>query len=47
MELTNIEINADNAMEMVKCMNAVFSQLDTITDRHLVYKVSFSDKLLK
>jgi hypothetical protein len=32
-------------MEMVKCMNAVFSQLDTITDRHLVYKVSFSDKL--
>ena len=26
-------------MEMVKCMNAVFSQLDTVTDRHKVYKV--------
>jgi guanylate cyclase len=38
-ELTNIEINADNALEMVKSMNAVFSQLDTVVDRHKVYKV--------
>lgn len=38
-ELTNFDINADNAMEMVKCMNAVFSQLDNVIDRHNVYKV--------
>ncbi|XP_046647803.1 soluble guanylate cyclase 89Db-like [Daphnia pulicaria] len=44
-ELTNIEINADNALEMVKSMNAVFSQLDTVVDRHKVYKVETVGKV--
>lgn len=39
-ELTNVDINAENAMEMVKCMNAAFSLLDNVIDRHNVYKVS-------
>ncbi|XP_032778265.1 soluble guanylate cyclase 89Db isoform X3 [Daphnia magna] len=44
-ELTNFDINADNAMEMVKCMNAVFSQLDNVIDRHNVYKVETVGKV--
>lgn len=40
-ELDNIDITAENVMEMVNCMNLVFSTFDTITDRHSVYKVIF------
>ncbi len=41
-ELANIDITAENAMEMVNCMNTAFSLFDTISDRHPVYKVRMS-----
>ncbi|CAG0884510.1 unnamed protein product [Darwinula stevensoni] len=34
-------LTEESPMEMVTCMNTVFSLLDTITDEHNVYKVSF------
>ncbi len=38
--MTNIDdVMATGALEAVECMNAVFSGLDKVIDKHNVYKV--------